>query len=365
MYISEVSGHHQATLAIEAALRLMDSTAEIKNINGFAYVYPILEKVVNKAYLSVIKRTPKVWDYLYDNPKVARSLQKIKEAIHKANHAKLEKLFREFNPDTVVCTQAFPCGLVADYKETYGLDVTVMGVLTDHAPHSYWLHRGVDYYIVPSQEPRDRFIEKGISEDSVKLFGIPVDPKFSVPLNRNAVAHKLGLNPWMPTVLVMGGGQGLGPIKKIIPSLLKVETDFQLLVVAGTNKKLIKWLKKINTKSRKKMIVYEFIRNIEELMDLSSLIITKPGGMTTSEALAKGLPLVIAKPLPGQEMYNTNFLIKKGAAIRINNLETIGKEVEFLLESPERLAGMRRAAREIGKPYSALDIAKFILFHHV
>src|SRR3989338_3080571 len=115
MYITEVSGHHQATIAIEKALTLLNPAVQTLNINGFSYAYPIVEKIVNKAYMGIIKRTPRIWDYLYDNPKVVKRTQSIKKAIHKSNHVKLAKLFGEFKPDAVVCTQAFPCGMVADY----------------------------------------------------------------------------------------------------------------------------------------------------------------------------------------------------------------------------------------------------------
>ena len=365
MYISEVSGHHQATVAIEKSLRLLNPDVQIMNINGFGYVYPIMEKIINKAYMGIIKRTPKVWDYLYDNPKIVKGVQSIKEAIHKANHAKLSKLFNQFQPDVVVCTQAFPCGLVADYKMSYGLPFTLIGVLTDYAPHSYWIQDGVDYYIVPSPETADRLASKGVLKERIKSFGIPVDPKFTEKLDRESILKKLKLDTELPTVLIMGGGQGLGPIKDTVKSLLNSKADFQLVIVAGTNKKLIRYLKKIEIKNPKKMVVCEYVDNIDELMEIATLAITKPGGMTTTEALVKNLPMVIVKPIPGQEAHNTEFLLEKGAALRVNRLDFIGKEVESLLQSPQRLAAMRQAACENSRPHSSFDIAKLILHQDV
>lgn len=361
MYISEVSGHHQATLAIEKSLRVLNPSLEIMNINGFGYTYPIIEKIVNKAYMGIIKRTPKIWDYLYDNPKIVARVQSIKEAIHKANHSKFEKLFNLFKPEVIVCTQAFPCGMVADYKKTYNLDVKIIGVLTDYAPHSYWIHEGVDYYVVPSQETGERLIKKGVAKDRIKFFGIPVDPKFAQKLDKSSVARKLELDENVPTILIMGGGQGLGPIKDAVKSLVALETDLQLIIVAGINKKLIKWLKKTQVKSPKKIIIYEYTNNIEELMAVATLAITKPGGMTTTEALSKGLPMVIVRPIPGQEMHNADFLLKKNVAIRVNELDKIGKEVEALLQTPGRVQAMSQAAYENSRPQSSSDIAKLIL----
>ena len=139
----------------------------------------------------------------------------------------------------------------------------------------------------------------------------------------------------------------------------------QLIVLAGTNKRLLRWLKKMQGKTDKKMLMYEFVDYVEELMEISTLIITKPGGMTTSEALAKALPMVIVNPLPGQEMRNADFLLQAGIAIRVDDTHDVGEEIELLLKSPQRLAVMRRAAYDNGRPQAALDTARFILQHPV
>ncbi len=365
MYITKVSGHRAATLALEKSLNQFDPTAEIMSINGFGYTYPLLEKVVNKAYMGIIKRTPKVWDYLYDNPNIVKKTETIKNFLHKTSHTKLSALLEKFQADTVVCTQAFPCGMVADYKKAHKLKFLLIGVLTDYAPHSFWLNDGVDYYVVPSEETRDRFIKKGVAPPSIKVFGIPIQARFTRRLDKKALAQKLGLNLEVPVLLIMGGGQGLGPIKDVVRSLRKLKRPLQMIVLAGTNGRLLRWLRKHSQKLDNRMIVYEFVDNVDELMEVSTLIITKPGGMTTSEALAKGLPIVIIDPLPGQEMRNTDFLLKSGIAIRVDNTSDIGEEAELLLKSPEALAAMRKAAYENSHPQAACDIARFILQHPV
>ncbi len=361
LYITRVSGHRAATVAIEKAIKLLDPTAEVMSLNGFGYTYPLLEKIVNRAYMGIIKRTPKVWDYLYDNPKVFKRSEGIKKHLHKTSHQKLADLFNEFKPDTVVCTQAFPCGMVADYKTVHHLPFKLIGVLTDYAPHSYWLNEGVDYYVVPSEDARWRFLTKGVPEERLKLFGIPIHANFAMKQNRAAIAARLGINLNLPVILVMGGGQGLGPIKQIVRSLLKVRRPLQVMVIAGVNKKLIRWLKGIDPAAGKKLITFEYVDNVDELMDISTLIITKPGGMTTSECLAKGLPMVIVDPLPGQEMRNTDFLLQNGIAIRIDRTHDLGEEIELLLQSSHRLKEMRAAAMAHGRPQAARDIARLIL----
>ncbi|MEK6568244.1 MAG: glycosyltransferase [Candidatus Omnitrophota bacterium] len=361
LYISEVSGHHQATIAIESALRILRPDVEILNLNAFNYTNPFTEKIVNRLYLGVIKRTPGIWDYLYDNPSVIESTQKIKEAIHKHNSPKFKRLFDEFSPDAVVCSQAFPCGMAADFKKRYNSSIPLVGVLTDYAPHSYWIYDTVDYYIAPSEEVKDRFIRKGVPSDKIRVYGIPISPKFSLKHNKEELAKKFGLNPSRPIILAMGGGQGLGPLNKIVSAFKKMRINSQLAVVSGSNKKLYRKLERKAKSYPKKIFLYGFINNIDELMEIANIIITKAGGLTTAEAFCKGLPMVIIKPLPGQEEINTTYFLSKGAAVKITDDKLILQFLQDLLSNPSMLKAMREAALKISKPYASLDIGKLIL----
>ena len=361
MYISEVSGHRSATMAIEKAIRELRPDTEILNINAFNYTNPISEKVINRIYMEVVKRTPKIWDYLYDNPSVVKGLENIKQHIHKSNSPKLKKLFDGFNPDLVVCTQAFPCGMVADFKKTYGVNLPLVAVLTDYIPHSYWVYDEVDYYITPSEEVSARLEKKGVKLFKIKPYGIPFDPSFNQKLKPEDIFSKLKLNPHKPVVLIMGGGQGLGPIKTIVKSLEKSEHDIQELIVAGTNKKLFRWLKRKIKHYKKSIHLFGFVQNIHELMFISKVIISKPGGVTTAEALSMGLPMVIVKPIPGQEINNTNFLTQKQAAIKVDEPKEAYRVIDDLLKNKAELERLRAAGFKIAKPGASMDIAKLVL----
>jgi processive 1,2-diacylglycerol beta-glucosyltransferase len=361
MYISKVSGHRSATVAIEKSLKKFIPDAEVMSINGFGYNYPLLEHVVNAAYMTVIKYTPKVWDYMYDNPKVVKRSANLRNFLNKSSHKKLEKLFKEFPADTVICSQAFPCSMVADFKTSKGLKFNLIGTLTDYAPHSYWINEGVDHYIVPSEDTKERFIKKNVPAEKIKTFGIPIRYNFAEQLDKTAVRKKLGLDPEVPVVLVMGGGQGLGPMKEAVKKLIESSTPLQFIVVSGANVKLAKWLKRMAGTAAKKVVHYDYANNVDELMEAAHLIVTKPGGMTTVECLTKGLPMVIINPLPGQEERNADFLLEKGIAIRVHDLMNLAEEVDLLVKSPERLQSMARAARENSKPYAADDLAKLVM----
>jgi len=244
MYISEVSGHRNAAVAIEKAIRIQAPQTNILNINAFRYTNPISEKVVNQLYTAIIKRTPKLWDMVYDNPEVKKRLDKIKTLVHRMNTPKFTRLFSSFTPDVVICTQAFPCGMVADYKKNYAPDIKLIAVLTDYAPHSYWIYDAVDMYITPSEEVSQRLIMKGVPPQKIKPLGIPFDPKFNSPIDKLNACKRLGLSPDIKTVLIMGGGQGLGPIRTVVKCLEKVPCDFQEIIVTGVNRNLYKTLKK-------------------------------------------------------------------------------------------------------------------------
>ncbi len=360
MYISKVSGHRQATMAISKSLKKEIPDAEVTSINGFGYNYPILENVVNAAYMGIIRHSPRVWDYLYDNPRVVKRSANLRKFLNASSHKKLEKLFREFPADTVVCSQAFPCAMVADYKVKHHLDMTIIGVLTDWAPHSYWINDGVDYYVVPSEDTKGRFVKKGVPAEKILVLGIPIRSNFADKLDKGDVRKKLGLEPYVPTALIMGGGQGLGPMKEAVKELMKIPAGLQMIVVAGANRPLFKWLRKNAPRASNKVLFFDYASNIDQLMEASDLIVSKPGGMTTSECLAKGLPMVIVSPLPGQEARNTDFLLEKGIGIHVHDVRDLAEEVGLLLSSPERLKYMSRAARENGKPHAADDIARLV-----
>lgn len=361
MYISEVSGHHSATLAIEKAIKIISPETEILNINAFNYTNPISEKIANRLYLSMIKMTPQIWDYLYDNPKVVKKLEKIKETIHKFNSPKLKKLFDKFKPDIVACSQAFPCGMVAGFKKLYGSQLPLVAVLTDYIPHAYWIYDNINYYVVPSDEIGLRLMQKGIPSDKIKSFGIPFDPKFNEPVDKEKVLQELNLASDLNTVLIMGGGQGLGPIKTIVRSLEKVNKRIQEIVITGNNQELYNSLEKKIRKYKHKVVPLGYVNNINELMDISSIIITKPGGITTSEALAKKLPMLIIKSIPGQEASNAVYLTQKGAALKVDTLSDINFIVEYLLTHPEELNNLRISAGNICKPNASLDTAGLLL----
>ena len=311
--------------------------------------------------MSVIKNKPEVWEYLYDNPKVLKSVQGLRDAIHNFNSKKLKALLEDFTPDAVICTQAFPCGMIADYKKNLNLRLPLIGVLTDYAPHSYWIFKEVDYYIMPSSVCKERFMKNGVSESKAKVLGIPIDPRFSKSHDKDKICKDMGFDSEIPTVLIMGGSQGLGPVENIVNILESIEIPFQLAVVCGTNKRVEKILYKRMPRYKKKLFVFGHVGNVDELMEISSIVITKPGGLTTAEALSKDLPMIIVRAIPGQEAKNTEFLLQQGVAVKAEDNEDIAVLVRELLLNSTKLSEMRKKTAELKRPNAAMDIAELVL----
>ncbi|MBI4313570.1 MAG: hypothetical protein HY594_02015 [Candidatus Omnitrophica bacterium] len=361
MYITEHSGHHRASLALEKALRLSDPNTEVLNIDAFGYFNPILSRIVDSTYMSVIKTKPEVWDYLYDNPEVAQRAQKYQTLLHRHNSPKLTRLLKRFQPTVIACTQAFPCSAVADYKETRDLDVPLYGVLTDFIPHSYWIHPKVSGYMVASDAARKRLIKFEVPPERIHHTGIPIDPVFDKAQSPSRIRQELGLSPDLPVVLVMGGGQGLGPIEEMVRGLDALPDSFHMVVVAGTNEKLKSRLDKRILGYKRRVSILGYVANVYELMSIASLIITKPGGLTTAEALSKGLPMVIVAPIPGQEAKNTEFLLQHHAAVQAAHWDDVPPLVAGLIRNAGSLADLKKSAEKLGRPRAALDIAQKLL----
>lgn len=361
MYISVRSGHQMASMAVEEALKHMRPDTEVLSINAFNYTNPVFEKIINSVYMKVIEKKPEIWDYLYDNPNFEKKTKKLKDLIHKYNSIKLKRLIEDFRPDAVGCTQAFPCGMIADYKKFYNVELPLFAILTDFNSHMYWIYNDVDFYCVASETARQRLIETGVDGNKIKIYGIPISRQFSREIDKGETLKKFNINSDRPNLLVMGGGSGIGPIKDIVLSLEKIELDFQILVITGMNKKLFKEMNKLSGRIRKNLFVFGYVDDLGEIMEISDIIITKPGGLTSAEALAKGLPMIIVNPIPGQEAYNTQYLLQTNAAIKADSINDVRGIVKGILSDKGKLLQMKQAAKQWGRPEAALDIAKLML----
>ncbi len=361
LYISNVSGHRSAAVAIEKAIKMLSPSTPVLSMNFFRYVAPITEKIVNAMYMEVVKRAPIVWQVMYDNPRVVRSTARARRFVYAQIRNKVDSLISSFCPDVVIATQAFPCEIVSRYKEETGKNFKIFGVLTDYVPHSFWVSDAVDYYIVPTQEVKKKLASKGVSEEKIKAFGIPIDPAFCFSKDPDEIRNNLNISKEEPIVLVMGGGQGLGPMKKVVKSLDGLEESFQIIVICGKNRRLFRSMDRLSSHLKHRCYVFGYVDNIDEFMTISTVIVTKAGGLTISEAMAKGLPMVIVNALPGQEYNNLRFLLRHRCCLRAEGEEELQKAVRRLLVEKDLWEKFHRNTLLTGKPDSALETAHLVL----
>ncbi len=359
LHVTTSSGHHHASRAIAQGLRQLDPSCQIANVDAFDYTSRFIRTAIMRSYLSLIRYQPDVWEYLYDNPAIHRRVQQFRQLIHRYHATKLQQLLETVQPHAIACTQAFPCGMIADFKKHRGIGTPLVGILTDYAPHLYWLHETVDAYVVPAEELTHRFVANGIEAHRIRPYGIPIDPRFLTPIDRTATLKQLGLDPQQPVILVMGGGGGFGPLQELMASLDRMDLPCQFVVLAGTNHQLLSWCQQQRFHHR--VLANGYVESIPELMSIATLIITKPGGITTAEALAMGLPLVIVSPIPGQEMCNARYLLSREAAVQLTNPEVADQVIGQLLRQPERLAHLRRSIERLAHPDSAVQIARLLI----
>jgi len=362
LYLTKHSGHYSAAMAVENAMRRVDSHVESMLLDSFSHANPVLSKVTLKAYLAALKTAPEIWEWMYDNPEFKVRTAKIRELLNRGNSRKLQNVLDEFDPDAVVCTQAFACGVMASWKRASRRKTPVLvGVLTDFVAHRYWADPDVDLYIAPSEETRQNLVSQGVPPERVKAFGIPTSQQFHASPDKAAVIKSLGLRPDLPKILVMGGSLGLGPMKSVIRKLNKLPQPFDVIVITGKNKELQEQLARKGPKLRHTTKIYGFVENIHDLMEIAEIIITKPGGITTAEALVKKLPMIIINPIPGQEAKNTEYLLSQNVAVEADDANDVMLFVDEFLRNPRKLWTMREAAAALGRPRSAENAAHEIL----
>lgn len=352
-YSYEPSGHAQAAAALESCGKESFGW-ETARLNLTSDVHPFLGPMVSRAYLELTQKTPALWDYLYDNQAVAGALQELRHLLSAIHRMKLRARTRELKPDAIVCTHALPCATLSMEKKAGRLDAPIIACITDYGIHAYWLLEPeyVDLFLVPTQEVASELERRGVSAQRIAVTGIPVDPRYARVPSKEEARSSLGLQASEPVLLLAGGSHGLGPLRDIAATLLEKAPRATLFVVCGKNPGLFESLKeKYGSHPRVRLEAY--VRNMPELMAAADLLIGKPGGVTSSEAMVVGLPFLAFEPIPGQEERNAKYLSGRGGCLQVQDLEELGARARDLLERPQELQGLRLKAKAVGRPDSA------------
>ncbi len=330
----------------------------------------MFRKLYADSFLYVVEKQPELWGYLYgrtDRPKDGSKFETLRKGVERLNTVRFMKVLKDLDPDHVICTHFLPAQLLSRKigKGVFKLPTWVQ--VTDFDVHRLWIHDHLNGYFAASQEVAWRMADRGIDSSTIEVTGIPIMPAFSKPFDKAQCALELGLNPKCKVLLLMAGGAGVGAgtqgggMDQTASRLLAMPGDFQVVALAGRNEKLLQDLHQLAESYPGRLHPQGFTRTIERIMAASDVAITKPGGLTSSECLAMGLPMILVNPIPGQEERNADYLLENGAALKAYDAAGLEFRVKTLLENPSRLNTLRTSALAISHPKAAESVLRTVL----
>ena len=366
-YASYGGGHLSAARSIKEYIETNYTDIEIQLIDCMYYVNKIFDKVTTTAYAEMAKKIPQTWGRVYWHAQ-SGPIAQISTTSNKLLSKKLNKLLQDFNPDLIISTHPFASTMCAYLKKQGKLNSKIATVLTDYAPHEQWLvfNEYVDYYFVSHEEMKKQLHSIGIPNEKIYATGIPLSNKFLLKYDKSQILQNFGLSPNKKTVLFFGGGEyGLGKTQtlKIFKSFIECHENIQLVAISGKNPKMKESFENLVSELGKQdsVKILEYTDKVPQLMSISDLVVTKPGGLTTTESLASGLPIVIINPIPGQEEENAAYLEKNKVAIWIKKGDNVEEILNKLFSNPDKMQEMKIRARLISKKNSTKDICKILL----
>ncbi len=358
------AGHLRAAQAVEIAFGEVAPDVEVINVDALDYMFGPVRRIYAGGYLAMISKAPTLWRYFYkatDKENARSKTKQFFEFLQKMNSTRFLRFVEKTNPDHIICTHFLPANVLCRWKKRKRLGFPLSVVLTDFDIHRLWVNPGVEFYFVATPIMAWKLQKLGIPEGQVFPSGIPIHPMFARKENRSSILRKFGLNRKSLTLTILSGGLGVGQMDTVLEGLLGLGRDFQLITIAGKNKTLKARIDSLSLPSGVKLVSFGFIDNVHEVMEASDLLITKAGGLTVSEALAKGLPMIITFPIPGQEARNSDYLLEKGAALKAHDFEELEYKIKILLDGPERLKTMRECAAAVARPKAAYTVAETVL----
>ncbi len=360
---SSGAGHVRAAQALEKAFATRGDCS-VEHIDAIQYVSKLFQRVYDKAYISMVRRAPEFMGVLYERTDQPWHHPRRRLALDRLNTAPMIRLLKRLQPDLCVATHFLPAEIIAWLIAKRKLRAHNAVVVTDYDVHAMWLCRTVDRYYVAIDEAAEYLARIGVPREELRVTGIPIDPVFAKPVDRGEARRLLRLDASAPLILVAAGGYGIGPVEQLVNDLLALQSPWQIVAIAGKAEKVRKRLDEISRDAGElpsgaaRLFPVGFTTDMDKYMAAADLLVGKAGGLTTSEALARHLPMALIEPIPGQEERNADHLLEAGAAIRCNNLPAAAWKIAGLLDDTTRLAKMRDAARGMAKPGAAAVIAE-------
>jgi processive 1,2-diacylglycerol beta-glucosyltransferase len=362
LHASVGAGHTRAAKAVAGALALEAPDARVVTVDALDLARPLFKRAYGEGYLELAARAPKLYGLLFeltDRPARGRAYgDRLRRAVSRWGTKDFVDLLEKGDWDAVVSTHFLPPELIAALRREGRFRAPLLTVVTDYDAHRIWVHDSFARYCVASSLAAGSLRAHGVPAASIEVTGIPVDPAFSVPADCDAARRTFGLSGGYPVIVQSAGGRGVGPLEDVYRALLASTVPSEIVVVCGRNEAARESLAAVIVPPRHRVKLLGFTDKMRELMSVADLLVTKPGGLTVSEALACGLPMALVGPIPGQEERNADYLLENGAAVKASTPAALTGKVEELLSSPERLAEMRRKADRLGRPRAAFTVAR-------
>lgn len=359
------AGHLRAAEALKNSFIKLNAAREVRHVDTLDYTNKIFRHLYSQTYLEMVNSAPEMLGWLYDYLDQPWKKERRRLALDRLNTRPFVKLLKQYKPDITVCTHFLPAEIISWLKAKERIARPPAIVVTDLDIHAMWLCHNYERYFVPIDETGVHLEKLGIPRTKISVTGIPIDPIFAVRKDKNEMRRKHGLKTDRTTILVSAGGFGADSLEHVITSLMELSHEAQVIAIAGRNEELrSRLVSLVNAAKRKSAVdvkVVGYTTEMDEYMSASDLILGKPGGLTTSEALAKGLIMVIVNPIPGQEERNSDHLLEEGVAIRCNNLPALAFKIDGLLDDTKRLDQMHRNVRRLAKPNAASEIVNELL----
>jgi len=355
------SGHVKAADALARVMRSRPDVDEVFSDDSLDHTNVLHKQFYSTLYKKLSAMLPEFLGWWYetsDDPWVAdkgRLLIDLPQALPLIN------LVREFRPDVILCTHFMPAGVISWLISNGKLDARLGVVITDFHFHAFWITRAFNWYFVAQEDDKIHMEALGLPADRIEVTGIPVEPEFGNPVDVQAVLERHGLQPGRPTILLVAGALGMSPATAVVRQLLQVDRDFQAIIVCGRNEEMQNEIVELLKDRPSDFRVLGYSKDMADFMSVATILLSKPGGMTTAEAVACGLPMMILDPIGGQEERNADVLLEAGAAVKCTEVTLVAHKLRRLLDDPDRLRQMAQNARKLGRPNAASEIARIVL----
>lgn len=362
-YASFGNGHKSAAFSIKDYLEENYNNAQVEIIDSYKYINTALNKTTAKGYEFVTAKTPIVWKKLYTHSDEKGMISGFLKELNKVASFKLTKLINSINPDVIISTHMFSNSICSSLKNKGKINAKLACVITDFALHNEWIqfHEYTDLFFVSNNAIKIDCIKRGVDERKIHVTGIPISPKFNKPLDKELIRKNFELKN-LPTILFFAASAyAFDSMQQVFENLLKID-NVQIITMCGKKEKTKKFFEEIleRTPHNNYVKLLPFTDKIPELMAISDFVVTKPGGITSSEVLACSIPMIICNPIPGQEEQNSNFLLNNGVAIRLFDNDDMYVTLTNFFNSPNRIKQIKELEKEIGKPNATKDICDFI-----